>query len=118
MYGALNFRRHVVGAAPRSGSAHFRLTPAALARATFCYPDSAAEPTDFALAAANPCPPERAALAALPADDPRTLVELFEDHPALRGVLDWPALLELLTPLRPRHYSISSSPAADPRHAC
>jgi cytochrome P450/NADPH-cytochrome P450 reductase len=70
-----------------------------------------------ALAAANPCPPERAALAALGADDPRTLVEVIEDHPALRGALDWPRLLEILTPLRPRHYSISSSPAADPRHA-
>ncbi|MFE7957397.1 cytochrome P450 [Streptomyces sp. NPDC057413] len=70
-----------------------------------------------ALAAVNPCPPERAALAALADDDPRTLVELFEDHPALRGALDWPALLDLLTPLRPRHYSVSSSPAADPRHA-
>ncbi|MFF9209180.1 MULTISPECIES: cytochrome P450 [unclassified Streptomyces] len=70
-----------------------------------------------ALATANPCPPERAALAALADDDPRTLVELFEDHPALRGALDWPALLDLLTPLRPRHYSVSSSPAADPRHA-
>ncbi|MFF7091981.1 cytochrome P450 [Streptomyces rubradiris] len=69
------------------------------------------------LAAANPCPPERAALAALPGDDPRTLVELAEDHPALRGALDWPALLDLLTPLRPRHYSISSAPAADARHA-
>ncbi|MEU5312177.1 cytochrome P450 [Streptomyces sp. NPDC021562] len=75
------------------------------------------------LAEADPCPPERAALAALaddprtPAADPRTLVELVEDHPALRGALDWPRLLELLTPLKPRHYSISSSPAADPRHA-
>ncbi|MGW1750785.1 bifunctional cytochrome P450/NADPH--P450 reductase [Streptomyces sp. NPDC002092] len=69
-----------------------------------------------ALAAANPCPPERAALAALPSDDPRTLVELIEDHPALRGTLDWPQLLEILTPLRPRHYSISSSPAVDAGH--
>ncbi|MFF5468386.1 cytochrome P450 [Streptomyces achromogenes] len=69
------------------------------------------------LAEANPCPPERAALAALPGDDPRTLVELAEDHPALRGALDWPVLLDLLTPLRPRHYSISSAPAADARHA-
>ncbi|MFF8404193.1 cytochrome P450 [Streptomyces sp. NPDC015684] len=69
------------------------------------------------LAGANPCPPERAALAALDGDDPRTLVELAEDHPALRGALDWPLLLDLLTPLRPRHYSLSSSPAADPRHA-
>ncbi|MEV5438415.1 cytochrome P450 [Streptomyces sp. NPDC052682] len=77
-------------------------------------PDSAQR---AALAAANPCPPERAALAALTGDDPRTLVEILEDHPALRGALDWPALLGLLTPMRPRHYSVSSSPAADPRHA-
>ncbi len=69
-----------------------------------------------ALAAANPCPPERVALAAL-TDDPRTFVELVEDYPALRGALDWPMLLDLLTPLRPRHYSISSSPAVDPGHA-
>ncbi|MFE0254141.1 cytochrome P450 [Streptomyces sp. NPDC059010] len=69
-----------------------------------------------ALAAANPCPPERTALANL-TGDPRTLVEVIEDHPALRGALDWPTLLDLLTPLRPRHYSISSSPAVDPRHA-
>ncbi|GGW95636.1 cytochrome P450 [Streptomyces chartreusis] len=69
-----------------------------------------------ALAAANPCPPERIALAQL-TDDPRTLVEVIEDFPALRGALDWPTLLDLLTPLRPRHYSISSSPAVDPGHA-
>ncbi|MEU9286263.1 cytochrome P450 [Streptomyces sp. NPDC048275] len=68
------------------------------------------------LAAANPCPPERAALAAL-TDDPRTLVEVIEAYPALRGALDWPTLLGLLTPLRPRHYSVSSSPATDPAHA-
>ncbi|GAA3836146.1 cytochrome P450 [Streptomyces phyllanthi] len=68
-----------------------------------------------ALAAANPCPPERAALAAL-TDDPRTLVEIVEAYPALRGALDWPDLLALLTPLRPRHYSVSSSPAIDPGH--
>lgn len=69
-----------------------------------------------ALAAANPCPPERIALAGL-TDDPRILVEVIEDFPALRGALDWPTLLDLLTPLRPRHYSISSSPAVDPGHA-
>ncbi|MGW6905150.1 DUF3626 domain-containing protein [Streptomyces sp. NPDC054940] len=51
VYGALNFRRQVVGAAPRFGSSHLRLTGTALARATFCYPDSAAEPTDFGVAA-------------------------------------------------------------------
>ncbi|MPY57351.1 cytochrome P450 [Streptomyces spongiae] len=68
-----------------------------------------------ALAAANPCPPERAALSSL-VDDPRTLVEVVEAYPALRGALDWPDLLALLTPLRPRHYSVSSSPATDPGH--
>jgi hypothetical protein len=51
VYGALNFRRQVVGAAPRFGSSHFRLNAEALARTTFCYPDSAAEPTDFGVAA-------------------------------------------------------------------
>ncbi|MEU5211142.1 cytochrome P450 [Streptomyces sp. NPDC020742] len=69
------------------------------------------------LAAHNPCPPERGALEALPEDDPRTLVELLEAHPALRGALDWPTILELFPPLRPRHYSVSSAPAVDARHA-
>ncbi|MEU0781019.1 DUF3626 domain-containing protein [Streptomyces sp. NPDC006173] len=50
VYGALDFRRQVVGAAPRFGSSHFRLTGAALRRATFCYPDSAAEPSTFGVA--------------------------------------------------------------------
>ncbi|ARF58676.1 bifunctional cytochrome P450/NADPH--P450 reductase [Streptomyces gilvosporeus] len=69
------------------------------------------------LAAHNPCPPERQALEALAEDDPRTLIDLVEAHPALRGALPWPVILELLPPLRIRHYSLSSSPAADPRHA-
>ncbi|WP_258314479.1 DUF3626 domain-containing protein [Streptomyces sp. Act143] len=51
VYGALDFRRQIVGAAPRFGSSHFRLTGAALSRATFCYPDSAAEPAHFGVAA-------------------------------------------------------------------
>ncbi|MFC9642357.1 DUF3626 domain-containing protein [Streptomyces mirabilis] len=51
VYGGLNFRRQLVGAAPRFGSSHFRLTGAALRRATFCYPDSAAEPSAFGVAA-------------------------------------------------------------------
>lgn len=51
VYGGLDFRRQVVGAAPRFGSSHFRLTGATLRRATFCYPDSAAEPTAFGVAA-------------------------------------------------------------------
>lgn len=75
------------------------------------------------LAGLNPCPPERAALRAL-ADDPdahaadhRTLLDLVEDHPALREALTWPVLLDLLPPLRPRHYSVSSSPVTSPHHA-
>ncbi|GAA1069007.1 DUF3626 domain-containing protein [Kitasatospora nipponensis] len=47
VYGALNFRRRTVGAAPRFGSAHFRLTARSHARSTFCYPDSFTEPVDF-----------------------------------------------------------------------
>ena len=50
VYGALNFRRKPVGGAPRFGSAHFRLTAGTLARTTFCYPDSALEPSDFGVA--------------------------------------------------------------------
>ncbi|MFF2144999.1 DUF3626 domain-containing protein [Kitasatospora sp. NPDC058190] len=50
VYGALNFRRKPVGAAPRFGSAHFRLTAQVLGRSTFCYPDSFLEPSDFGTA--------------------------------------------------------------------
>ncbi|MFI5642347.1 DUF3626 domain-containing protein [Streptomyces goshikiensis] len=49
-YGALNFRHKPVGAAPRFGSAHFRLTARTLTRTTFCYPDSFLEPSDFGVA--------------------------------------------------------------------
>ncbi|MFK0046373.1 DUF3626 domain-containing protein [Streptomyces sp. NPDC090741] len=49
-YGALNFRDKAVGAAPRFGSAHFRLTSETLIRTTFCYPDSFLEPSDFGVA--------------------------------------------------------------------
>jgi len=54
VYGALNFRRRPIGAAPRFGSAHLRLTAAAVARATFCYPDSYLQPTAFAVAERMP----------------------------------------------------------------
>lgn len=50
VYGALNFRHKAVGAAPRFGSAHFRLTGRTLARSTFCYPDSFLEPSAFGVA--------------------------------------------------------------------
>lgn len=44
VYGALNHRRRSVGAAPRFGSAHLRLSEQVLPRTTFCYPDSALHP--------------------------------------------------------------------------
>ncbi|MEU3460515.1 DUF3626 domain-containing protein [Streptomyces sp. NPDC006733] len=50
VYGALDHLREPVGAAPRFGSSHFRLTAEAVARSTFCYPDSFTEPTDFGVA--------------------------------------------------------------------
>jgi hypothetical protein len=50
VYGALNYRRDPVGGAPRFGSSYFRLTAAALARTTFCYPDSSTEPSAFGIA--------------------------------------------------------------------
>lgn len=50
VYGALNFRGHPAGAAPRFGSAHFRLTAETLERSTFCYPDSFFEPEAFGVA--------------------------------------------------------------------
>lgn len=49
-YGALNFRRRPAGAAPRFGSAHFRLSRESLWRTTFCYPDSVFEPVEFGVA--------------------------------------------------------------------
>ena len=49
-YGSLNFRQRRVGGSPRFGSAHLRLTADSLARATFCYPDSAAGPERFGIA--------------------------------------------------------------------
>ncbi|MEE6261943.1 DUF3626 domain-containing protein [Plantactinospora sonchi] len=49
-YGSLNFRRRRVGGSPRFGSAHLRLNPLALARTTFCYPDSVFEPEHFGVA--------------------------------------------------------------------
>lgn len=50
-YGALNHRRRRIGAAPRFGSAHLRLTEAVLDRSTFCFPDSVFEPTAMATTA-------------------------------------------------------------------
>jgi hypothetical protein len=74
LYGALNFRRQVVGAAPRFGSSHLRLTGAVLRRATFCYPDSAAEPADFGVAGAMPL------IALAEADEQDALNDYVESH--------------------------------------
>lgn len=70
------------------------------------------------LAGINPCPPEQKSLQALAEQpDERTLFDVIEDHPALREALTWPALLDLLPPIRPRHYSLSSSPTVDDQRA-
>ncbi|WP_328491719.1 DUF3626 domain-containing protein [Streptomyces sp. NBC_00414] len=50
VYGALNYRRDPFGGAPRFGSSYFRLSHGAGTRATFCYPDSSAEPSSFGVA--------------------------------------------------------------------
>lgn len=44
VYGAWNRRDDPYGAAPRFGSAYFRLRPQTLDRATFCWPDSVYDP--------------------------------------------------------------------------
>ncbi|HEU5333853.1 MAG TPA: DUF3626 domain-containing protein [Actinocrinis sp.] len=50
VYGALNYRRRSVGAAPRFGAAHLVLRAETLARSTFCYPDSSLNPADVGVA--------------------------------------------------------------------
>lgn len=47
VYGAWNRRDDAYGAAPRFGSAYFRLRPDVLSRATFCWPDSVYDPAAF-----------------------------------------------------------------------
>ncbi|MFE9689392.1 DUF3626 domain-containing protein [Micromonospora sp. NPDC005806] len=46
-YGGLNLLGHPDGASPRFGSCHLRLRPEVLARSTFSFGDSYAEPTEF-----------------------------------------------------------------------
>ncbi len=53
-YGALNYRADPVGGSRRFGSAHFRLAPHVRSRASFCYPDSHWQPSDFAVGDAGP----------------------------------------------------------------
>ncbi|PSK80275.1 uncharacterized protein DUF3626 [Limimaricola soesokkakensis] len=89
-YGALNHQRLTIGGSPRFGSAHFRLRPEVLDRATFCYPDSHLDPQNFGVA-------EKMGLleAVQPADDPlddyveaqiHGLIDLSDDVSAI--VLD------------------------------
>ena len=78
-----------------------------------------------ALAEHTPCPRTAEQLRALAADDARleaevrapraSLLDLLERHPAV--ALPLAVLLERCRPLRPRYYSISSSPAVSPGQA-
>jgi hypothetical protein len=80
-YGALNFRRRLVGGAPRFGSAHLRLAVTTMARTTFCYPDSVLEPGHFGVAG------RVSALVAMAAADRRDpLDDYVEAH--VHGVVD------------------------------
>lgn len=79
------------------------------------------------LAEYTECPPEKAKLEALAGDDPDSvaryreqvltkrlsLLDLLEQYRAC--TLPFNIYLELLQPLRPRYYSISSSPLAQPK---
>ncbi|MGH3292986.1 MAG: DUF3626 domain-containing protein [Trebonia sp.] len=86
-YGALNFRRRVVGGSPRFGSAHLRVTASVMERATFCYPDSFGQPEHFGVAArVSPL----VAMAA--ADDTDPLDDYVEAH--VHGPLDLSADVE------------------------
>jgi len=53
-YGSLNHRRCPAGGSVRFGSAHFRLAASVLERTTFCYPDSATNPTAVGVAGHMP----------------------------------------------------------------
>ncbi|GAA4020792.1 cytochrome P450 [Allokutzneria multivorans] len=66
--------------------------------------DPATEEHVRLLAEHNPCPPERAALRA----NGDSLLDIMEAHPA--GTLPIEVFLRCVAPMRPRHYSISSSP--------
>lgn len=81
------------------------------------------------LADSTECPPEKIKLAAMAGDDDassarykedvlgkrKSVIDLLEELPAC--TLPFEVYLEMLPALRPRYYSISSSPLADP-YAC
>lgn len=68
-YGGLNHRLRGVGAAPRFGSAHVRMSAHTLARTTFCFPDSVYEPQHFGVAARMGLIPLADSAAGDPLDD-------------------------------------------------
>ena len=75
-----------------------------------------------ALAKATQCPPEKMRLSALADDEPRYRAQILEKRVSLLELLEeflacelsFAAFLELVPAMRPRQYSISSSPLADP----
>jgi Protein of unknown function (DUF3626) len=88
-YGALNFRRRVVGGSPRFGSAHLRLTLGVMERATFCYPDSFGQPEHFGVAARV-----STLVAMAAADDTDPLDDYVEAH--VHGPVDLGADVEAM----------------------
>jgi cytochrome P450/NADPH-cytochrome P450 reductase len=100
-----------------------------LLAAFFDLQDTATRAQIAVLAEHNECPPEKARLLALAGSDPesaahyraevldkhKSLLNLLEEFPAVS--LPFPRLLALLPPLRPRYYSISSSPLTSGRQA-
>lgn len=80
------------------------------------------------LVAHNECPPEKAKLAALAGDDEasvalyrdevlakrKSLLDLLQENPAC--TVPFNIYVEMLTALRPRYYSISSSPLVQPQN--
>jgi hypothetical protein len=71
-YGALNHRDDPVGGSRRFGSCYLRLRPEALARTSFCYPDSHMQPEHFGVA-------DRMELIAM-ADENRLALDLLDDY--------------------------------------
>lgn len=76
------------------------------------------------LAASTPCPAERVALEALIADDAAYEHEVLDKRLSLLDLLEryqscslsFGSFLQMLSPLKPRQYSISSSPRWSPDH--
>lgn len=79
-YGALNFRHHPLGGAPRFGSSYLRLSERVLDRSTFCFPDSVFGPENFGVA-------QRCDLISL-AEEFAAVPRTDHDEATIGGVLD------------------------------